>query len=169
MFSKGHMGLKYTSLRNERQWKATTGLSQAKFLELVHAFGEAYEGVFGCSIQERQANSSQEAIFRSYEDLLFFVLFSLKSGLGYDALGAIFDCDGSTAKANQAFALPLLQAALSKLGFMPRRSFSSVEEFEAHFAEHDTLLVDGTEQQIQRSRNHSVQKAHFSGKKKSHR
>jgi len=99
------MGFGYTGIRNERQWRATTGLSQAKFLELSEAFGRAYESVFGCSIEERQANSSQEAIFRSYEDLLFFVLFSLKSGLGYDALGAIFDGDGSTAKANQAFAL----------------------------------------------------------------
>ena len=163
------MGFGYTGIRNERQWRATTGLSQAKFLELSEAFGRAYESVFGCSIEERQANSSQEAIFRSYEDLLFFVLFSLKSGLGYDALGAIFDCDGSTAKANQAFALPILQAALTQLGLMPKRSFSSVEEFEAWFSGHDTLLVDGTEQQIRRSKDNSVQKAHFSGKKKPYR
>lgn len=163
------MSFGYTGIRNERQWKATTGLSQAKFLELSKAFGQAYEGIFGCSIQERQANSSQEAIFRSYEDLLFFALSSLKSGLGYDALGAIFDCDGSTAKANQTFALPILKAALTQLGLMSKRSFSSVEEFEAYFAKHDILLVDGTEQQTQRSKDNSVQKAHFSGKKKSYR
>jgi hypothetical protein len=159
----------FTGIRNERQWKATTGLNQAKFLELAQAFGQSYENIFGCAIQVRQSNSSQEAIFRSYEDLLFFLLFSLKSGLTYDALGAIFDCDGSTAKVNQTLALPILKAALSQLGLMPQRAFSSVEEFEAYFAEHDTLLIDGTEQQIQRSKDNSVQKAHYSGKKKSHR
>ena len=159
----------YTGIRNERQWKATTGMSQTKFLELSKAFGQAYEGIYGCSIQERQSNSSQEAIFRSYEELLFFLLFSLKSGLTYDALGAIFSCDGSTAKFNQTLALPILKGALAQMGLMPQRSFSSVEEFEAYFAEHDTLLIDGTEQQVQRSKNKSVQKAHYSGKKKSHR
>jgi hypothetical protein len=62
----------FTGIRNERQWKATTGLNQAKFLELAQAFGQSYENNFGCAIQVRQSNSSQEAIFRSYEDLLFF-------------------------------------------------------------------------------------------------
>ncbi|MBK8968681.1 MAG: transposase family protein [Saprospiraceae bacterium] len=163
------MSFGYTGIRNERQWKATTGMSQTKFLELSQAFGQAFEGIYGCSIQERQSNSSQEATFRSYEEMLFFLLFSLKSGLTYDALGAIFDCDGSTAKTNQTNALPILKAALSNLGLMPKRSFSSVEDFETYFAQHDTLLVDGTEQQIQRSKDNSVQKAHYSGKKKSHR
>ena len=69
------MGFGYTGICNERQWKATTGLSQEKFLELSKALGRANESVFGCSIEERQANSSREANFRSYEDLLFFVLF----------------------------------------------------------------------------------------------
>ncbi|MEZ4941774.1 MAG: hypothetical protein R3D58_12920 [Saprospiraceae bacterium] len=50
-------------------------------------------------------------------------------------------------------------------GLMPKRSFSSVEDFETYFAQHDTLLVDGTEQQIQRSKDNSVQKAHYNGKK----
>lgn len=163
------MGFGHKVIRNERQWKATTGLSQSKFLELSQAFGLAYEGIFGCSIQERQSHSSQEAIFRSYEDLLFFLLFSLKSGLTYDALGAVFDCDGSTAKINQTLALPILQASLTQMGLMPKRAFSSVEDFEAYFAKHDTLLVDGTEQQIQRSKDNSVQKAHYSGKKKPYR
>ena len=120
-------------------------------------------------MESRQSNSSQEATFRSYEDLLFFLLFSLKSGLTYDALGAVFNCDGSTAKVNQTLALPVLQAALSQMGVMPRREFSTVADFEAYFAKHDTLILDGTEQQIQRSKDNKLQQAHFSGKKKSYR
>lgn len=163
------MSFTYTSNRNERQWKATTGLNEAKFKELSQSFGQAYESIYGCSIQDRQANSSQEAIFRSYEELLFFVLFSLKSGLTYDALGAIFNCDGSTAKVNQTMAVSVLQATLTQIGVMPKRDFTSVEEFETYFAQHKTLILDGTEQQIQRSKDNSLQKAHFSGKKKPHR
>ena len=53
-FKRTLMGFNYTVIRNERQWKATTGLSQSKFLELSKALGLAYEGIFGCSIQERQ-------------------------------------------------------------------------------------------------------------------
>jgi hypothetical protein len=46
------------------------------------------------------------------------------------------------------------------MSLMPKRAFSSVEDFEAYFAKHDTLLVDGIEQQIQRSKDNSVKKAH---------
>ncbi|HAD12928.1 MAG TPA: hypothetical protein DCF33_10890 [Saprospirales bacterium] len=74
--------------------------------------------------------------------LLWDLIIQLSAGLTYDALGAVFDCDGSTAKINQTLALPILQASLTQMGLMPKREFSSVEDFEAYFAKHDTLLVD---------------------------
>jgi hypothetical protein len=40
------MAINYQDVRNERQWKASTGLSKGQFLELVQEFGKAYESLF---------------------------------------------------------------------------------------------------------------------------
>lgn len=53
------MPIKYQDIRNERQWKASTGLSAKQFLELAQEFGKAYERIFGVSMQERQSNSTK--------------------------------------------------------------------------------------------------------------
>ena len=84
------MAIKYQDIRNERQWKASTGLNEQQFLSLAKMFGEAYEQLFGITISERQNNSTSEATFKTYEDLLFFTLYSIKSGLTYDLLGLTF-------------------------------------------------------------------------------
>ena len=96
------MGIRYQDVRNDRQWKASTGLSEKQFLELVLEFGKAYENLFGVPMQERQSNSTTESTFKTYEDLLFFTLFSIKSGVTYDVLGLTFGLDGANAYQNQA-------------------------------------------------------------------
>lgn len=78
------MAISYKEIRNDRQWKASTGLSEHQFFTLVEMFGEAYEQLFGESISDRQNNSTNESTFKTYADLLFFSLYTLKSGLTYD-------------------------------------------------------------------------------------
>jgi len=91
------MSASYKTLNSDRQWKATTGLSKAKFRELKNQFGKSFKELFGQELWERQSNSTNEAHLKSYGDFLFFVLFSLKSGLTYDALGFVFDMSGANA------------------------------------------------------------------------
>lgn len=159
------MSVSYKELKSERQWRSSTGLKEPQFRILVSHFGEAYEQIFGESLSERKSNSSQESVFKTYEELLFFVLFSLKSGLTYDVLGFVFGLDGSNAQRNQKSALPVLRLALSNVGVMPARSFSSVKDFEAWFSEDGVLILDGTEQRSQRPKDNEVQKEAYSGKK----
>ena len=159
------MSVNYKDLKNERQWRSSTGLKESQFRLLVNHFAEAYEQIHGESLSERKGNSSQESVFKTYEELLFFVLFSLKSGLTYDVLGFVFGLDGSNAQRNQKSALPVLRLALSKAGVMPARGFSSVKDFEAWFSADEVLILDGTEQRSQRPGDNEVQKEAFSGKK----
>ena len=49
---------------------------------------------------------------------------------------------------------------------MPKRSFSSEEELKEFLTDQTTLLIDATEQRIQRPDNEQDQKADYSGKKK---
>ena len=66
------MASSYKDIRNERQWKAMTGLTQAEFASLSTAFGTAYEKVNGVTLQQGLANLSKEVVLSSYEDCLYF-------------------------------------------------------------------------------------------------
>ena len=44
------MATSYKEIRNDRQWKAMTGLSQQEFTLLSAAFGIAYEKVNGIAL-----------------------------------------------------------------------------------------------------------------------
>jgi hypothetical protein len=160
------MAVSYQSIRTQRQWRAATGVTESQFHQLVVSFSEAYEEMFGESITDRQNKSSQEAIFQSYEDLLFFCLYSLKSGLTYDLLGLSFDLSPSNAHANQAMAINVLQLALESRGFMPKRAYLSDKEFAEHWSKESDIMVDGTEQRRQRPVDQEEQKKDYSGKKK---
>ena len=74
------MSISYQSIRTERQCKAATGLSQAQFKKLEALFKESYEELFEPLKTGIQKDSNQQGKLESYEALLFFGLFSLKSG-----------------------------------------------------------------------------------------
>jgi hypothetical protein len=160
------MAITYQDIRTKRQWKAATGVSEKQFGHLSQLFGLAYEDLFGESLQERRANSTQEATFDTYADLLFFGLYSIKSGLTYDLIGLSFGLSPSNAHANQATALTVLQAALKRGGWMPKREYASDEEFIEDWREESAIMVDATEHRRQRPGNQQDQKDAYSGKKK---
>lgn len=160
------MANNYKNIKSDRQWKATTALSEKKFHELAAHFRETYNEMFGMSMAQRQSNSTSKAHFKTYEDLLFFVLFSIKAGLTYDALGFVFNMRGSTAKSNQVFGLRVLKRALHRLSMMPEREFESVEQMRKLIPKGSTVLVDGEEQRTQRPVNKEVRKERYSGKKR---
>ncbi len=159
------MAISYKDVRHERQWKASTGLSKEQFFKLVKLFGQAYEMLFGESMEERQSNSTARSTFKTYADLLFFTLYSVKSGLTYDLLGLTFGLDGANAYQNQALGLRVLQSALEKGGYLPKRTYQSVEEFKEHWSGEDEIIMDVTEQRRQRPGNQEEQKEDYSGKK----
>ena len=155
-----------SQLRTERQWRAVTGLSQEQFTKLVVHIEESYHKIFGMSIIERTSISPRSASIQTYEDLLLFTLFSIKSGLTYDALGFACGMDGSNAKRNQQLGLQVLEHVLSTTGHLPKREFENAEAFKTYMASHTEVLFDVTEFRIQRSSDYQDQKEDYSGKKK---
>jgi len=160
------MAVSYKDIRTERQWKAATGLSKEQFFNLVPLFKETFEDLFDESIEERQKNSTSQRAFKTYADLLFFGLYSFKSGLTYDLLGLTFGLSNSNAYENQSVAIRVLQVTLEKAGVMPRRAFSNEDELKEFLKNQTTLLIDATEQRVQRPDNEADQKSDYSGKKK---
>ena len=160
------MKLSTDDLKNERQWRSSTGYDQPRFSKLVPLFERTYLKLFGKSLPERQADGPKAAAITSAHDLLFFTLFSLKSGLTYDLLGLVSGMDGATAKRNQQTGITILQSMLFDNNYAPVRSFANLVEFEEYFRQHDTLIIDATEQPIQRPGDQDEQKLNYSGKKK---
>lgn len=160
------MGLNYKEIRNERQWKSATGLSEKQFFKLVPKFGESYKFLFGENLEDRQNNSSIESVFKTYSDLLFFGLYSFKSGLTYDLLALTFGLSSSNAYQNQSLVIRVLEVTLDRAGYLPKRSFRNEDELKAFLSKETDLLIDVTEQRVQRPGNEEGQKSDYSGKKK---
>ena len=106
------MAISYKDIRNERQWRSSTGLREDQFIKLAELFKLAYEELFGESIKDRQNGSTSASTFQTYEELLFFGLYSIKSGLTYDLLGLSFNLATSIAYEIQALCLSVIQSAL---------------------------------------------------------
>lgn len=160
------MAISYQEIRTQRQWRASTGLDENQFHKLVTLFGKAYEDLFGEDIEIRHSHSTEQPTFPSYAELLFFGLYSIKSGLTYDLLSLSFGLSPSNAHKNQAIVLTVLQAALEQNSLMPIREYANDEEFIEHWKDESSILVDATEQKRQRPGNQEDQKNDYSGKKK---
>ena len=160
------MKISITDLKNERQWRSSTGYDEKRFLKLLTLFEQNYVKTFGKTLPQRQADGPKKSVIETVEDLLFFTLFSLKSGLTYDLLGLVTGMDGATAKRNQDTGITILKSMLYHHKFAPARSFDTPAEFEHYFRQYDTLIIDATEQPTQRPIDEYEQKNNYSGKKK---
>ncbi len=159
------MKIQVSDLTTERKWRAATGFDKRRFEKLLELYKKTYMEIHGQPVKERQIQTEIEYCLNSEEDLLFFTLFSLKSGLTYDLLGLVCGMEASNAKRNQQTGLQVLQRMLQELGYAPKRSFMNVKEFERYFADTKDLIIDATEQRIQRPTDKERQKRYYSGKK----
>lgn len=159
------MKTSYAEIKTARQWKATTGVSKEKFAILAELFKAEYLLLFGKTKAENNLDSPQQVQVETEEDLLFLLLFSLKTGMTEDVLGLVFGIERSTFSKNRAIALKVLVSTLQKIGVLPKREFKDIGEFEEYLKDHPELLIDGTENRIQRPCNQEVQKKFYSGKK----
>lgn len=112
------MALRFKNVRNEKQMKASTGLTFSEFQSLTGYFQEAYLRRKSTSLEEK-LNLPHPPAFKTYEDLLFFVLYCQKTGLSYDVLALTFGVSTSTAEANFKEGSKLLRFALKLSGSLP--------------------------------------------------
>ena len=162
------MPYSYKDMKNDSQWKATTGLAEKDFAVLSAAFGRAYEMLHGVTIEQAAANLKQEFVLPTYGDCLFFVLFQLKNGLTQNCLGPLFGMDGASAWRNFHKCSFVLEAALQQQHALPKRRFQSVEEFKAYLHGEKEVTLDVSEYAIERPKQKDWQRENYSGKKKTH-
>jgi hypothetical protein len=155
--------------KSDREWRSTTGFDEGRFLKLSAFFVQGYSEIFGRSYEERLADQPNDSVLKTSQDLLFFTLFVLKSGVTFDVLGYIYGLNQSNCQRNYKIGLQTLEKGLQAAGVFPKRSFENPEDFAEYFSGQKVLVLDATEQRIQRPKDNEFQKEVFSGKKKSHR
>jgi hypothetical protein len=157
--------LDYRKIKNDRQWKSNTGMSEKQFLLMSELFGETYEFYEGVSLDEGAKRLNVDLLLPTYSDCLFFVLFQLKNGLCYDNLGFLIESDGINAQRNFERNLLLLERTLERKSCLPKRNFETISEFHAYIKDEKEIILDASEQATQRPKGYEKQKEHYSGKK----
>lgn len=161
-------------IRDERQFKALTGVSPEEFQRLLPVFTTSYKEMVQeryeaqQDTRQRQPGGGQKGKLPSMQLKLFFILYYWKVYPTYDVLGFQFGFDRSKAYTNVQALWPVLERTLEKLGVLPARAFSSVEELRATFGKVQDLLIDATERAHCRPKDEDEQRKKYSGKKKHH-
>jgi hypothetical protein len=166
------MGLQ---IRDDRQMKALTGLSQDQFDHLLPFFSALYEttqqktyaeGVESGTRRRKPGGGSQGKLPTMAEKLQF-VLYYYKTYPTFDVLGTHFAMARSKAHENLHKLSPILYDTLVHLDLMPSRELSTPEELKAALQGGDRLLIDATERAYHRSQDEAQQREHDSGEKNS--
>jgi hypothetical protein len=160
-------------IRDERQRKALTGLSQAQFDSLLPVFSDLYpatqqhtyeEGLQSGTRRRRPGGGSTGKLPTLVEKLQF-VLYYYKTYPPFDVLGTQFAMARSKANENLHKLSPILYDTLVPLDLMPYRELATPEDVQAALQGVDRLLLDATERAYHRSAEDAKQREHDSGKK----
>ena len=164
------MGLQ---IRDDRQMKALTGLSQDQFDHLLLVFSDiyrttqqhTYEAGVASGSRRRHPGGGSKGKLPTLAEKLQFVLYYYKTYPTFDVLGTQFAMARSKAHENLHKLSPILYDTLVHLDLMPYRELSTPEELKAALQGGDRLLIDATERAYHRSQDDATQREHDSGKK----
>ncbi len=153
-----------------REWQAVIGLDNEHFIHLHDLCANFLLERDGCSYEHRiSLNPNKKSTrFKSLKELIFATLMVLKSGITFDLFGFIINLDQANALRKFRDGIAIVHDTLEVEGYIPIRDFTDIEYFHNQFTKGETLILDGTEQYIQRPSNQEEQKLFYSGKKKHH-
>ena len=160
-------------IRDERQMKALTGLSQAQFNHLLPVFSDIYQATqqktyeqgIASGTRRRKPGGGCKGKLPTMADKLLFVLYYYKTYPTFDVLGTQFEVARSKAHANLHKLSPILYDTLVHLELMPYRELATPADLKAALHGVDRLLIDATERAYHRSTDDAKQREHYSGKK----
>lgn len=154
--------------KTKREWQAVIGIDNECFMTLVAYCIDTYFILNKRTYEESLMDSPKGnlAKIKSIDELIFYTLMILKSGITFDFAGFLLQFDQSRAHRQFIKGLHLLHLTLDVQGYLPLRNFNSIKEFETQFNISEVLIFDATEQKIQRPQDREIQKDTYSGKKK---
>jgi hypothetical protein len=167
--------LTYSTLQDRpREFLAATGLTHEEFARLLPAFAAAYAGLsppdktWEGKGRQRQRGGGAKGVLPQMEDKLLFILVYQKTNPLQAMHGLQFALSQPQTYYWIHHLLPVLQRALAALGVAPERDASQVATSPLALEGAPDGVLDGTERRRQRPTDAVQQKAHYSGKKKTH-
>ena len=160
-------------IRDDRQMKALTGLSQAQFDHLLPVFSDIYQATqqqtyekgVASGTRRRKPGGGSKGKLPTMAEKLQFVLYYYKTYPTFDGLATQCEMARSKAHENLHKLSPILYDTLVHLDLMPYREFATPEDVKAALHGRDRLLIDATERAYHRSTDSATQREHYSGKK----
>ena len=162
------------TIRNDRQFKAFTGVSESQFEKLLTPFIQCLETERHQRYQQQKARrrrgpgGGRKGQLATPELKLFFLLFYLKNYPTYDILGGLFDLSPGKAKENVSRLLPLLRRAEKMLHILPHRHYRPTDNCNQDIEDKRKIIIDATERPCCRPSHARKQKRYYSGKKRRH-
>ena len=167
--------LSYNKLQNRpREFLAATGLTLAEFEKLLPAFQAAYDQKYppdrtlDGQARQRRAGAGAKGKLPNWADKLLFILVYQKTNPLQTMHGLQFNLSQSQTNYWLHRLWPVLHQALRDMGQAPERDASRVAHSPLAREGTPDLAIDGTERRRQRPTDATQQKAHYSGKKKTH-
>ena len=162
------------TIRDDRHLRSLTGVTQKQFDILLEAFTSIFETLHprasregvSAGTRKRRPGGGRKGALPSVRDKVMFILYYFKVYPTFDVLGTQFGMSRSKANENLYRLCPVLHESLVRLKVMPYREFDSPDDLMKALKGIDTILIDVTERNHRRPQDDSVQREHYSGKKK---
>lgn len=164
----------YETLKKKpKELVALTGLARRECEELLPVFAKALSAAEAKAkpvrkARQRAPGAGRKPGLRTVEDKLLFVLVYTKTYPLQVVHGKLFGMSQSSANEWLHFLMPVLAAALAKVGMLPEREGQRVAHRERRSGEPRDLIVDGVERRRPRPKSKPIQGIYYSGKKKGH-
>lgn len=167
--------LNYQTLQERpREFLSATGLTAKEFAQLLPAFTTAYAAHVPCTqtqdgkVRQRQRGGGAKGGLPQMGDKLLFILVYQKTNPLQVMHGLQFGLSQPQTHYWIHRLLPSVRQALADLGLAPERDASQVATSPLSWEGAPEMAIDGTERRRQRPQDPHLQRAHYSGKKKTH-
>ena len=159
------MGLQ---IRDDRQMKALTELSQDQFNHLLPVFSDIYQATQQKTYEEgltsgtrvRKPGGGSKGKLPTIAEKRLFVLYYYKTYPTFDVLGTQLDMVRSKANENLHKLSPLFYDTLAHVGLIPHREFDTPEAMKAALQGIAQVIIDPTERAYRRSQDDAKQREH---------
>jgi DDE superfamily endonuclease/Helix-turn-helix of DDE superfamily endonuclease len=165
----------YTEIRgNRRRCLALTGLMPSEIDLLLPAFKRSCERLYPAEQtvagrpRQRYSGGGRNGALHAPEQKLLFLLVYLKTYPLQVVMAELFGLSQPRVNYWLHRLLPVLHTALDDLGVLPERDPQAFARRATPPLEQTRRIIDGTERRRQRSKNPEKQRAHYSGRKKTH-
>jgi hypothetical protein len=162
------------NVRNERQFRALTGVPQKEFDRLLPEFTRCLELARqqryrrDKNQRHRSPGGGRKGTLSTPELKLFFLLFYLKNYPTFDVLGSLFNLSLSKAEEQVKKLIPILKQTEKNLHVLPHRHFKPAPVEHQDDENIREIMIDVTERPCRRPQHRRRQKNYYSGKKKAH-